>query len=498
MKGKKLPIISKEPATMTTAIDITPRLFAVAHLPGTKRPYVVRTTEAEFAFARKTGSSKKIMELIEAGYTLDRTGQTRPVISAEGKYVVYDQETRDHAMYWNGQLIGFARTPSEADVTLDALVDEIARHTRATTADMAADAAAAQEDVDQHPPLGKCRICGAAAWRDAGPDGLLCPSHAAVLDEARAECPIPTRDALAAALDAAVTARLPIPRDTPEWDAAQAVVEQAHTALRAWPERVPQSPDDVPADRQLFTCDLCHELKSGAELTPDDGDDITVCRACADGRCPSCGDPSDGLCGACRESGEGAPYVALGEDPENAAAVSGACRACGGAHHIQACDEMRAALWAPERCGCGQSLADDGMCDACSALSAEAFQGAAPAQLQANAAALARMAAPLSYDKGAAASETIPEYIARRTAEEHARIRAACEAADEAAGDTAALTRMAADDPCADVRARLGEENEELRRLLADHHLWIECALKALQHWMAPVTFDAASKLLQD
>lgn len=41
------------------------------------------------------------------------------------KQVVYDCETRDFAMYLDGELVGFARTYSEAEATLDALVYEI-------------------------------------------------------------------------------------------------------------------------------------------------------------------------------------------------------------------------------------------------------------------------------------------------------------------------------------------------------------------------------------
>jgi hypothetical protein len=64
-----------------------------------------------------------------------------PAIPAEGKHIIYDRETRDYAMYLDAQLIGFARTHHEAETSLDELVDEIQRHTRATTADMAAEAA---------------------------------------------------------------------------------------------------------------------------------------------------------------------------------------------------------------------------------------------------------------------------------------------------------------------------------------------------------------------
>lgn len=38
---------------------------------------------------------------------------------------VYDRETRDFAMYLDGELVGFARTPQEAEQTLNALVYEL-------------------------------------------------------------------------------------------------------------------------------------------------------------------------------------------------------------------------------------------------------------------------------------------------------------------------------------------------------------------------------------
>ena len=38
------------------------------------------------------------------------------------KEIVYDRETRDYAMYLDNELVGFARTYHEAEVTLDQLV----------------------------------------------------------------------------------------------------------------------------------------------------------------------------------------------------------------------------------------------------------------------------------------------------------------------------------------------------------------------------------------
>lgn len=41
------------------------------------------------------------------------------------KEILYDRETRDYAMYLDGELVGFARTYYEAEVTLDQLVFEL-------------------------------------------------------------------------------------------------------------------------------------------------------------------------------------------------------------------------------------------------------------------------------------------------------------------------------------------------------------------------------------
>lgn len=41
------------------------------------------------------------------------------------KKIVFDRETRDYALYLDGELVGFARSYLEAEVTLDQLVFEI-------------------------------------------------------------------------------------------------------------------------------------------------------------------------------------------------------------------------------------------------------------------------------------------------------------------------------------------------------------------------------------
>lgn len=46
-------------------------------------------------------------------------------VGAYRKEIVYNRETRDYAMYLGGELVGFARTYHEAEVTLDQLVFEL-------------------------------------------------------------------------------------------------------------------------------------------------------------------------------------------------------------------------------------------------------------------------------------------------------------------------------------------------------------------------------------
>jgi hypothetical protein len=41
------------------------------------------------------------------------------------KNIKFDRETRDFAMYLDGELVGYARTYLEAEVTLDQLVYEL-------------------------------------------------------------------------------------------------------------------------------------------------------------------------------------------------------------------------------------------------------------------------------------------------------------------------------------------------------------------------------------
>ena len=50
---------------------------------------------------------------------------TTPNSTTFRKAIVYDRETHDYAMYLDGELVGFARTNHEAEVTLDQIVFEL-------------------------------------------------------------------------------------------------------------------------------------------------------------------------------------------------------------------------------------------------------------------------------------------------------------------------------------------------------------------------------------
>jgi hypothetical protein len=63
-----------------------------------------------------------------------------PIIPHEGPHIVTEATTR-HAMYLDGQLVGFARTKDEASCTLRELISEVQRTEAVATADMHANAA---------------------------------------------------------------------------------------------------------------------------------------------------------------------------------------------------------------------------------------------------------------------------------------------------------------------------------------------------------------------
>ncbi len=65
--------------------------------------------------------------LLVRGYEHIRKAQDawKEITSMYRKEIIYDRETRDYAMYLDGELVGFARTYHEAEVTLDQLVFEL-------------------------------------------------------------------------------------------------------------------------------------------------------------------------------------------------------------------------------------------------------------------------------------------------------------------------------------------------------------------------------------
>jgi hypothetical protein len=54
-----------------------------------------------------------------------QASETQEAPTMYEKEIVYDPETRDFAMYLDGELVGFARTYQEAETTLDQLVFEL-------------------------------------------------------------------------------------------------------------------------------------------------------------------------------------------------------------------------------------------------------------------------------------------------------------------------------------------------------------------------------------
>jgi hypothetical protein len=80
------------------------------------------------------------------------------------KEIVYDRETRDYAMYLDGELVGFARTYHEAEVTLDQL-----------TFDLSSQAASALAAANPSPAPSE-------------PPGNDCPDHGPHTDSGCPKC----------------------------------------------------------------------------------------------------------------------------------------------------------------------------------------------------------------------------------------------------------------------------------------------------------------------
>ncbi len=71
------------------------------------------------------------------------------------KEIVFDRETRDFAMYLDGELVGYARTYHEAEITLDELVYELLSSGATATAS----ALDGDSDVDECAGEGDCPDC---------------------------------------------------------------------------------------------------------------------------------------------------------------------------------------------------------------------------------------------------------------------------------------------------------------------------------------------------
>lgn len=66
----------------------------------------------------------------------------------EGKSIIFDRITKDYAKFYDGHFQGYARNNHEADEQLNEYAFNLLTHTQATTADNAADhAAAAAEEA---------------------------------------------------------------------------------------------------------------------------------------------------------------------------------------------------------------------------------------------------------------------------------------------------------------------------------------------------------------
>jgi hypothetical protein len=57
--------------------------------------------------------------------TNEGAADSNPRATMYQKSIAYDRETRDYAMRLDGELVGFARTYHEAEVTLDSLVFDL-------------------------------------------------------------------------------------------------------------------------------------------------------------------------------------------------------------------------------------------------------------------------------------------------------------------------------------------------------------------------------------
>ena len=230
------------------------------------------------------------------------------------KEIVYDRETRDYAMYLDGELAGFARTYHEGEVTLDQLVlnllsgqcwaDATAKDAPPLVDDGVQEciincpgcdecapavvhprvAAPAPEflyaDLDNQPAghcfpdesLGDCALCGKAAWLlDETLTAPLCPDH-----KAQERSWIGNREAMTAAGSVWAPGGPPppppptTPAPTPAPAPSSSLLPLIKLLLDTWAEE----PRPTPYDRELAA------LARAIEPPPP----FTLCTVCGDAR----------------------------------------------------------------------------------------------------------------------------------------------------------------------------------------------------------------------
>ncbi len=72
-----------------------------------------------------TGGPGKHVQISSTYTTMTAMYRQERVTGMYRKEIIYDPDSHDFAMYLDGELVGFARTYQEAEVTLDQLVFEL-------------------------------------------------------------------------------------------------------------------------------------------------------------------------------------------------------------------------------------------------------------------------------------------------------------------------------------------------------------------------------------
>ena len=233
---------------------------------------------------------------------------TTPIAFA--KEIAYDYETRDYACYLDGELVCFARTYHEAEITLDQLRYELLTVGQcATTAELDSGASVEEIAADHAvlplplvaDPIGECYVCGDTAW-ERNVHGPLCPSHAAAYSEWQRET-------------------------NPHPILAPALLDEADAALSHCPGAFEPCGAEAHPSYAPF-CQRCARVLDRLAV------EAYIQRLAEDAglACAFCGEAHDAAeCPLRRPLAVPGPRV---------------CRNCGGAHSIQRCGELRAALFA--------------------------------------------------------------------------------------------------------------------------------------------------------